>query len=243
MKTFLLVFAVALLAVCGGAAGAFLLALTPSASQREVVLTPIEPVRVTPGASKADDPALRDELAALAAHVDRLEAEIVRLRDGSSRTPAIAPAATDALAESTPPRDAILEVIEQDRQERQRKQQEERDQREMTQLLARSERIAQEVGLDARQQKSLTDVLVLERQKIDEMRAQFRGDDGAPRDFEQAREQFQALRAWKTNELATRLGADVAKRIEEEDDARWRGAQRAFRGERRGDTAPAPDGG
>lgn len=241
MKTFLLVFAVALLAVCGGAVGAFLLALAPSAPAREDVVTSVEPVHATPVAPMADDAALRDELAALAAHVDRLEAEIERLREGSSRTPAIAPAATDALAATAPPRDAILEVIEQDRQERQRKQQEERDEREMTQLLARSERIAQEVGLDARQQKSLTDVLVLERQKMDEMRAQFRGEDGAPRDFEQARGQYQALRAWKTNELSTRFGADVAKRIEEQDDARWRGAQRGFRAERRDE--PAPDGG
>lgn len=243
MKTFLLVFAVALLAVCGGAAGAFFLARMPSAPAREAVVTPIEPARAASVAPSADDSALRAELDALAAHVDRLEDEIVRLREGASRAPVIAPAETGALATATPPRDAILEVIEQDRQERQRQQQAEREQREMSQLLARSERIAQEVGLDARQQKALTDVLVLERQKIDEMRAQFRGEDGAPRDFEQAREQFQALRAWKTSELSTRLGADVAERVEQHDDARWRSAQRAFRGARRDDTAPAPDGG
>lgn len=246
MKSFLVVFAIALLAVGGGAVGAFFMSDVAPKPVHEEVVTAAEAVTPTARAAPADDDALRAQVDALSAQVARLEEEIDRLREGKVRTLAIAEPQTAAVAGAPKPqRDAILQVIEEDRQERQRKQQEERDQREMDQLLARSERIAKEVGLDARQQKALTDVLVLERQKTEEMRAQFRGDDGgAPRDFEQVREQFQTLRAWRTQELTTRFGADIAERIEKQEDARWRSAQRGMRGGRRTDApSTTPDGG
>src|SRR6185295_2713782 len=123
-KTFLVVFALALLAVGGGAAGALFISATAPKPAHEELVTAVEPAKAIAPVQPADGASLREQVDALSAQVARLENEIDRLREGKVRTPAIAVPETAAVADAPKPqRDAIIQVIEEDRQERQKKQQ------------------------------------------------------------------------------------------------------------------------
>jgi hypothetical protein len=112
-------------------------------------------------------------------------------------------------------------VIEEDRQEQKRKADEEQRARELQAALARAERTAKEFGLGHDQEKSLADVYILERAKIDDLRTQMRDQTGDPAAMRQS---FRELRDWRLNELTTRLGADLAQKINDTDAQAFRGA-------------------
>ncbi len=163
---------------------------------------------------------------ALGREVESLRAEIAALKAGAAREPAAAAApekpldevASNYVAEH---RDSILKVIDEDRQEQKRKAEEEQRARELQAALARAERTAKEFGLGHDQEKSLADVYILERQKIDDMRTAMRDQTGDPATM---RQNFRELRDWRLNELTTRLGAELAEKINETDAQAFRGA-------------------
>lgn len=163
---------------------------------------------------------------AIGRRLDDLSAQIAALKAGAAREPVAAAApekpvdevSTNFVAEH---RDSILKVIEEDRQEQKRKAEEEQRARELQAALARAERTAKEFGLGHDQEKLLADVYVLERAKIDDLRTQMRDQTGDPAAMRQS---FRDLRDWRLNELTTRLGAELAEKINETDAQAFRGA-------------------
>ena len=163
---------------------------------------------------------------ALGREVDDLRAQVAALKAGAAREPAAAVVAEKPVEEASTSfvadhRDAILRVIEEDRQEQKRKADEEQRARELQAALARAERTAKEFGLGHDQEKSLADVYILERAKIDDLRTQMRDQTGDPAAMRQS---FRELRDWRLNELTTRLGADLAQKINDTDAQAFRGA-------------------
>ncbi|MFN0006360.1 MAG: hypothetical protein ACKVXR_00505 [Planctomycetota bacterium] len=184
---------------------------------------------------------------ALAREVDDLRAQVAALEAGAAREPAVVAAA------QTPPegsaatyaavhREAILQVIEDDRLTQQRKREEEQRARDLQAALARAERTAKKFGLDAEQQKSLADVYILERAKMEDLRTQFRDQGGMGADPEQARTAFTELRDWRLTELSNRLGEDLAQQINKSEFERAEG-RRGNRGQSEGGGAAPERGG
>ena len=167
----------------------------------------------------------------LSKEMDDLRADLAVLRSSASREPAheaaaaAAPAPIDESSASfaSEHRNAILKVIEEDREAQKRKAEEEQRARDMAASLARAERTAKQFGLGADQQKALADVYILERQRMEEMRNQMRDQAGMGGDPEAMRNSFREMRDWRLNELTTRLGAELAEKINESDIAAFRG--------------------
>lgn len=234
MKIFLAIACLAL-AVVAGAAGALVVA-TQAPAQPQVIesssVTPpvAEPRPIAPAV--LEDADLLARVDALSHEVAALQAELERMKEGTGRAP-IAVGASLASASPTPSpddfadahRQGILQVIEQDRQTREQQREEERAAREMEALLARAERVAKELGLSGSEQKKLADVYTLESQKIADLRALAREGD-LTQVPGQMREQIGALRDWRTAELTSRFGADLAQKINEYDADRWRQGRR-----------------
>jgi hypothetical protein len=180
-----------------------------------------------------------------ARELDELRAQIAVLKTGAAREPAVEIAAQKPLDEPASTfaalhRDAILKVIDDDRQEQKRKQDEEQRARDLQTAMARAERTAKQFGLVGDQAKSLADVYVLERQKIDDLRNQMRDAGGAVGDPAAMRQGFRDLRDWRLNELTNRLGADLAEKINEADAQRLGGGGE---GGRRGNRGQGRSGG
>jgi hypothetical protein len=188
------------------------------------------------------DPAqLVSRIESLNQEVSDLHQEILRLKESSSRTPAATAVPVQLASEENSTfavehRDAILKIIAEDREALERQKKEEDERKQMEALLARADRTAKKLGMNATQQKALADVYVLERQKMDEMRGlRTQGDPEA------ARTAFQEFRTWRTDELTKRLGTDLAQQVEEADVAMWRGFGRGGNG--RGGNGGGPQGG
>lgn len=186
---------------------------------------------------------------ALAREVDDLRAQVAALEAGAEREPAVvaaeSPVEESATTYAAVHREAILKVIEDDRLMQQKKREEEQRARDLQQTLARAERTAKRFGLTQDQQKSLADVYLLERVKMEDFRTQFRDQGGMGGDPEQMRTAFTELRDWRLNELTTRLGPDLAKQINDSDD-RFRdggGGRRGNRGQGEGGGASPERGG
>jgi hypothetical protein len=236
----LLVFACVVLAVIAGAAGALIVSTPAPAPQ--IVTMPAPPPMTTPAtpenASSLHDSDLLARVDDLTREVTALRDELARMREGTARAPVTtalpdgaSPRAEDDFAEVH--REGILEVIEQDRAAREQQREADRAQREEEAILARAERAARELGLSAMQQKALADVYTLERQKLAELRATLVTDAYSEMPVN-VREQFATLRQWRTDELTTRFGSDLAQKISELDADRW------GRGRRGGGDAGTP---
>jgi hypothetical protein len=171
----------------------------------------------------------------MAREIDSLRIQVAALRAGAEREPAIVVAEpVDGIAASGAalPRDKILQVIEEDRLAQQRKRDEDQRARDLAAMLTRAERTAKKFGLDARQEKSLADVYILERQKMEDFRTQMREQGGFGADPEQMRQSFQDLRTWRLDELTSRLGSDLANQINESENDRFGGGPGGRRGNR-----------
>lgn len=183
---------------------------------------------------------------ALTREVDELHARVAALKAGAEREPAPvavaeAPVDESATAYAAVHREAILKVIEDDRLAQQRKREEEQRARDLQAMLARAERTAKRYGLTVDQQKSLADVYLLERTKMEDFRTQMREQGGMGGDPEQMRTSFQELRDWRLLELSTRLGPDLAQQINDSEFDRFRDA--AGGGGRRGNRGQGGGGG
>ena len=216
---------IAILCLClAGAAGAVGGVLVTSSSAPVAESShALASASVTTNGKTTDPAQLVSRIESLNQEVADLHEEILRLKENANRGPAAATlpvqlAAEDRSAFALEHRDAILKIIAEDREALERQKKEEDDRKQMEALLARADRTAKKLGMNATQQKALADVYVLERQKMDEMRnLRTQGDPEA------ARTAFQEFRTWRTDELTKRLGADLAQQVEESDVAMWRG--------------------
>lgn len=218
------------LAVAAGAAGALLVSTPAPPTQIAIERNPpaaaiVEPARLQP--APLEDADLLARVESLTGQVEALRSELAQFREGTGRAaiePPVVAAAPSEFAKAH--RDGILQVIEEDRQVREQKREEERTQRENEALLARAERMAKQFGLSAMQQKSLADVLVLERQKIDDLRNQVREQGGVDGNTDVVRENIRTLREWRTGELTARFGDELAQKMNEFEMDRWRQGRR-----------------
>jgi len=205
-----------------------------------------------------------DEVRRLSDELARVQAELANLREGRARESAM-PAPTEEAADvpeagalAIVHRDAILRVIDEDRKMQAQKAEDERKAREAEQAMQRAERLGKELGMNQAQTRALGDFYVLETERRNEMFKDFRNGN-MPTDREQARTMFQEYRDWRTGELNTRLGNDLAAKVTEADGGMDRrgfggmfggeGGQNAGgngqggeRGARRARTAPATGG-
>lgn len=242
----LLVFACVILAVVAGAAGALLVSTPPPPpapiDSRDVRSEPLEPRAAV--STPLADAELSTRVDELVHEVALLRDELQRMREGTSRAPIEGAApmhgdaavrASDDFAEAH--REGILQLIEEDRQAREQKREADRAQREEEVLLARAERVARELAMNASQQRSLADVYTLERQKIAELRQTVSEGDFTEMPF-QIREQIAGLRQWRTDELTTRFGSELAQKINEQDADRFGRGRRGREGGPVGDFGP-----
>jgi hypothetical protein len=235
---------IAILCLClAGAAGAVGGVLVTSSSSAPVDSThALASASVAPNGKAMDPAQLVSRIESLNQEVADLHQEILRLKENANRAPAAAAvpvqlASEDNSAFALEHRDAILKIIAEDREALERQKKEEDERKQMEALLARADRTAKKLGMNATQQKALADVYVLERQKMDDMRnLRTQGDPEA------ARTAFQEFRTWRTDELTKRLGADLAQQVEESDVAMWRGFGRGGNG-RNGGPQGGPGGG
>jgi hypothetical protein len=192
-------------------------------------------------AAEFDSSKLVARIESLNQEVNDLHLELLRLKEDKTRTPAAAAepvkvAEVETTNFAVQHRDSILKIIAQDREDQDRKKEEERKARDLENILARADRAAKKLGLNATHQKALADVYILERQKMDDMR-NLRGQG----DPEAARTAFQEFRDWRTAELTKRLGADLAQQVSEYDQAGFRGG--GFGGRNGGQGGPGGPGG
>jgi len=229
-----------------GALGLFV-TLAPGSNPSAAASSEAPRVETARGTTHDGPQNLSDEVLArmdaLAREVDDLRAQVAALEAGAEREPAAAAVAESPVDESATTyaavhREAILKVIEDDRQAQQKKREEEQRARDLQQTLARAERTAKKFGLTPDQQKSLADVYILERAKMEDFRSQFRDQGGMGADPEQWRTSFQELRDWRLGELTTRLGPDLGQQINDSDFDRFRdgaGGRRGNRGQAGGE--------
>ena len=183
---------------------------------------------------------------ALAGEIDELQAQVAALRAGAERQPVreLAPEDRDSPAVASIQREVILKVMDDARREEERKRQEEQQARNLQMMLARAERTAKRFGLSLDQQRSLADVYLLERQKMEDLRNQLRDQGGLGGDPGNFRDGFREVREWRLGELTTRLGPDLAEQINESEFDGFRGERRGIRGrDREGGDGNAPGGG
>lgn len=210
-------------AVAAGAVGGIVASTTATPAQ--AVAGPSRGAARAPETATARPSALVDnsdvqkQIGDLSNEVARLQAELVALREGRVRADATE-AAQAVTTEEIPAgslaiihEDAIRRVIAKDRAELQQKEEDARKQREIDSAVQRAERIAKELGLSTAEQQKLAEVYVMERDKRDEFRKAFQ--DGTVPDRDQMRQTFQEFRDWRTTELTSRLGADLAAKVNE----------------------------
>lgn len=213
-----------LAAVAAGAVGGIVASTTtatPVATDSTTAARPSSTPTTTSAAPTLDNSDLQSEITALQNELARLRSELVSLREGRTRESATATPAS-ASTELIPAeslaiiqKDAILRVIAEERADLQRKEDEARKQRELEQATQRAERVAKELNLSPAEQTKLAEVYVMEREKRDEFMRNMR--NGEVPDREQMRQSFQEYREWRTNELTTRLGSDLATKVNEYD--------------------------
>jgi hypothetical protein len=215
---------IAILCLClAGAAGAVGGVLVSSSSAPTVADSALASGGAASTGKTMDSAQLVSRIESLNQEVSDLHQEILRLKESSSRTPAatavpVQLASAENSTFAVEHRDAILKIIAEDREALERQKKEDDERKQMEALLARADRTAKKLGMNATQQKALADVYVLERQKMDEMRGlRTQGDPEA------ARTAFQEFRTWRTDELTKRLGTDLATEVEKADVAMWRG--------------------
>lgn len=233
MKPIVLVLGFVLAAGAGALAGGIVAAnRTGSANTAQEPLQAPAAAAVAP-ASGGLTPEVQARLDALAMEVASLERELSQWKLAEEqRTPV-----TTAASETSAParallsteefaalhRDAILKVIDDERVAQEKQREEERKVREAQQLQNRADRVAEKLSLSEGQKNQLADFYTLERQRMEDMRAQMR-DGNVPGAPDNARDAFRELREWRTNELTRLFGTDLGAQINEADTERGRGA-------------------
>ncbi len=224
-------------AAAAGAVGGIVASSTSTPAPVEVASTShaakSESLAAQPSAT-LDTSDLHKEVRDLSDEVMRLRAELAAVRQGRVRETAVvkdpAKAEEELPAESLAilHKDAILRVIAEDRADQARKEEDARKQQQLEQAMQRAERVGKELNLSKAEQQKLGEVYAMEREKRDEFMSKMRTGDVPDRD--QMRQTFQEYRDWRTNELTTRLGADLATKVNEYDGDRMGFGGRGFGG-------------
>jgi len=216
---------VVLLAVGAGAAGGWLtsrcaLSAAPVAAAEEALQADIKPQAGLPAKPTAREAELVAKVENLERALDAMHQDVMELRSGSSRTPALvvepekAPIDQDSVAFAAQHKTAIKAVIEEDRAEQAAKAEEERRQREIQQTLQRADRTAQRVGLNPAQTKQLESFYEQQRVRMEDLRGTMQNFAGG--DPQAMRQTFQEFRAWSETELTTLFGSELSGKIMEE---------------------------
>ncbi len=156
------------------------------------------------------------ELATLQRRVDLLEDELAALSSDRSRS-AVASVAQSAPKAPTPEaladiqRDAIVQVLEDQRKAEQEKREAERKERQRKAADEMAARTAKELGLGAGDERRLSDFYVAAGEKRDELFRPMR--DGAGFDRDTIRQSFEDYRTWSESELKTNFGDNIGSRI------------------------------
>ncbi|TDJ79995.1 MAG: hypothetical protein E2O39_00085 [Planctomycetota bacterium] len=189
-------------------------------------------------ASQARVDALVARIQALTDRVDELSMEITTLRTSSGRAPIeaalgeeVRPGATSA---ATLPREAIVEVITEERERLAAERRLQREQRELDLLLARAEGIARELGLAPGEEKILADVLIEERRRITELLSGLK-EERTPEARVAVKLALKDLASWRSQELTQRLGPVTGELVVPILDGRRKGGDKAGKQGKRGD--------
>jgi len=155
-------------------------------------------------------------VAELNRRIDMLEFELAALRDERNRT-AVASAGDKAAALATPEavaainRDAIVQVLEDQRKAEADKREAERKERQRKAADEAAARAAKELGLGAGDERRLADFYVAAASKREEMLSPMR--DGAGFDRDAMRKSFEDLRVWTETEVKGAFGDSVGTQI------------------------------
>lgn len=155
-------------------------------------------------------------LAQLNRRIDLLETELASLRSDRSRQAVntnldVAKAAPtpDVVAEIQ--REAIVQVLEEQKQAELDKREQERKERQVKQAQDMAARAAKELGLGAGDEARLADFIVVAGDKRDEMFKSVR--EGGTFDRDTMRQNFDDYRTWAEGELNNTFGANVGGQI------------------------------
>jgi hypothetical protein len=222
--------------------GVALFTLTTRADAARDAARDAAPLTGTPGRASSVSEGQVGELLArietLSERVDQLSMEVTGLRTAAARAPI--PSAIDAevaaatLATSAVPREAIVEVIAEERERLEAQRIADKEQRELDRVLARAETISRELGLTPGEEKVLGDVLLEERQLADALLADLKLADTRAEKVEM-KKAFGEVATWRDQELAKRLGPVTSELVtpffdknrKTDDRAAARGADRA----------------
>jgi hypothetical protein len=165
---------------------------------------------------------LRDQITVLAHEIDELRDQLDGLRSGMARqeTPsAVEHKPINAEQLASVQRDAVVQIMQEERDKEAAKREEERKQREQQAIADRSARIAKELGLGAADERKLTEFLTVASAKRDEM---FRGVRDGNFDRDAMRKNFDDMRTWAETELNNTFGANLGGQIMQAN-RDWRG--------------------
>jgi hypothetical protein len=232
MKSFALPLAAALLASLL-TAGALELRRPAPAATAERALPSVEPATraAAPGsATPAGALALPVDLERELAHLERvdeleervldLEARLSELTVARRAVPeslasaALTPGEAARLAETgEDAREFVLDVLTAEREEREAEQAERRQALLEQRLARQAERIATELGLVPRDRDAVYSVMLEENQRRGAVMDRMRTGDLDAIDRESVRSEMEAIRGWKSEELTTRLGPELAEQV------------------------------
>lgn len=156
---------------------------------------------------------LAEQVAILSGEVDSLRRELASLRESQDRqaVPSAvesAPINVDQLAAVQ--RDAVVQILQEERDREAAKRDEERKLREQQALAERASRLAKELGLGAADEGKLTDFMGVAATKRDEL---FRGMRDGNFDREAMRTNVETYRSWAETELTATFGANLGAQI------------------------------
>ena len=156
---------------------------------------------------------LAEQVAILSGEVDSLRRELASLRESQDRQAApsaveSAPINVDQLAAVQ--RDAVVQILQEERDREAAKRDEERKLREQQALAERSARLAKELGLGAADERKLTEFMGVAAAKRDEL---FRGMRDGNFDRDAMRTNFETYRSWAETELNATFGANLGAQI------------------------------
>lgn len=100
------------------------------------------------------------------------------------------------------------------KESRRRAVQERRDREEDAWFAQHANEVATELALPAGSGKELADLLVAERDRQSALWESVRTCGSTPEQRARLREEMRAIRAWRSNEIARRFGAELAPRVE-----------------------------
>lgn len=176
------------------------------------------------GSSELDP--LRGAIANLQREVDELRAELARREAPAEGLTAagVAPLSVEALAELK--RDAVVQIMEEERQRETQKREDERKAREQEMFNRLAERAAKDLGLSPADQQRLSEFMTVASTKSSEIFRTAR-EAGGP---EGMRTAFEEFRTWRDTELKSTFGDNLGQQLIDYQREQMRGGFGGFGG-------------